>query len=118
MSSRIETQFGTVKDLGTTYTQVGSAVASGHEYNLHLNVTNVSASAVTGFRAYIADTSWSSGEPTGSTKVAAIVFDMPLAVGQTVQITGIVLTATQELVVRSSAATSVDVIASGVDITL
>lgn len=116
MSSRIEAQFGAVKDLSTTYTQVGSAVASGHLHNVHLNVTNSAATART-FRAFIADTSWSSGEPTGSTKFAAICFDLPIAVGQLVQITGVILSATQELVVWSSGA-GIDVIASGVDITL
>lgn len=117
MSSRIETQFGTVKDLGTTYTIVGSAVASGHDLNLLLNVTNLLTSVVK-IRVYIADTSWSSGAPSGSTKVAAIANDLPIAVGDVVQISGIILTATQKLVVYSDTASGVDVIASGVDITL
>lgn len=117
MTTRIETQFGAVKDLGTTYTLCGSAVSTGHEYNLHLNVTNLLTSVVK-VRAYIADTSWGSGAPSGSTKVAALAFDMPVAVGQTIQITGIVLTAAQKLVVRSDTTAGLDVVASGVDITL
>ena len=117
MSSRIETHFGTTKDLGTTYTQIGSGIASGHLLNLHLNVTNLLTSVVK-LRAYIADTSWSSGEPTGSTKVASIAFDVPVAAGETLQITGVILAATHELVVRSDTASGLDVVASGVDITL
>jgi len=117
MATRIETQFGTAKDLGATYTLVGSAVTSGHDVNLLINVTNLLTTVVK-LRAYIADTSWSSGAPSGSTKVAAIAFDLPIAVGDVVQISGIVLTATQKLVCYSDTAAGLDIVACGVDVTL
>lgn len=116
-TSRIESQFGAAKDLGSTYTAIGSAVASNHAWNLLLNVTSLLTTVVK-FRAYIADTSWSSGAPSGSTKTAAIVFDYPVAPGDVVQISGVVLAATQKLVVYADTSSGLDVIASGVDITL
>lgn len=117
MATRIETQFGVAKDLDATYTQIGSAVASGHAWNLLLNVTNLLTSVVK-LRAFIADTTWSTGAPSGSTKVAAIAFDAPVAAGDVLQISGVVLAATQKLVVWSDTTDGLDVIASGVDVTL
>jgi len=116
MATRIESQFG-FTTATTSYVQVGSDVASGHAWNLLLNVTNI-VSTVVKLQAFVVDTSWTTGLPTGGAKVAAIAFDLPIAVGDVVQISGIVLAATQGLVVYSDTASGLDVIACGVDVTL
>ena len=116
MATRTETRFGEIASLGVTYTIVGSAVASATTWNLLLAVTNRTG-ANANLRAYIADTSWSSGEPTGGTLKAAIAYDLPIAAGDVVQLSGYVLNATEKLVVRSSVAASLDVTAQGIAIT-
>lgn len=114
--ARTETQLGVYTALGTAYTQVGSDIAASTTFNLHLNVTNRTTNTAK-LRAYVADGTWSSGEPTGSTIEAAIAYDLPIAPGEVVQISGIVMATTNALVVRSDTASSLDIIASGVSIT-
>lgn len=112
---RTEDRFGATSALGTTYTSLGTVPAS-TVWNVHLNVTNRLTSTVK-LRAYIADTSWASGEPTGATLVAAIAYDTPISPGAVFQVTGIVLEATNKLVVYADTGSALDVIASGVAIT-
>jgi hypothetical protein len=112
---RAESSFGAVSALGATYTLLAT-VPSATTWNLHLHIANRLASTVK-LRAYIADTTWASGEPTGSTLVAAIAYDLAIDANEVLQITGIVLTATDELVVYADTASSLDIIASGVAIT-
>lgn len=109
---RTETRFGAVTALGATYTNLYTVPAS-TTVNLLLNVTNRTATLAY-LRVYIADTSWSTGEPTAGTIKAAIAYDMPITAGTVAQISGIVLNTTEKLVVYSSVAASLDIIASGV----
>lgn len=109
-----ETRFGATSSLGSTYTNLATIAAS-TTANILLNVTNRTA-VTANFRAYVADNSWSSGEPTGGTLKAAIAYDMPIAAGDVVQISGIVMNTGEKLIVYSGTASSLDVIASGVAI--
>lgn len=115
MATRTEDRFGEATGLGTTYTLLGTVPAS-TTWNLLLNITNLTAAVVL-FRAYIADTSWSSGEPTGGTRKVSIAYDLPIVVGDVVQISGFVMKTTEKLVVRADTAASLGVSASGVAIT-
>lgn len=115
MATRTETRFGQVTALGSTYTNIATIAAS-TTANILLNITNRTASQVN-FRAYVADTSWSSGEPTGGTIKAAIAYDMPIAAGDVVQISGVTMLTTEKLVVYSGTASALDILASGVAIT-
>jgi len=109
---RTETRFGVATALGATYTLLYTVPAS-TTVNLLLNVTNRTATLAY-LRAYIADTTWAAGEPTGSTIKAAIAYDMPISAGAVAQISGLVLNTTEKLIVYSSVAASLDIIASGV----
>ena len=82
MATRTEDRFGEATSLGTTYTLIAT-VATSHTYNLLVNVTNRTASA-SNLRLYIADTSWSTGEPTGGTLKVAVAYDLPIAAGDVV----------------------------------
>lgn len=114
--ARNETRFGELTSLGTTYTIIGAAVPSATKWNMLVNITNrTGASAL--LRLYIADTSWTTGEPTGGTLKTAIAYDLPIAAGDVVQISGIVANATEKIVARSSVATSLDISLQGVAIT-
>lgn len=112
--ARTESRFGATTALGTTYTSLG-AVPAATTWNVLLNVTNRLTSSVK-LRAYIADTSWSSGEPTGGTLVAAIAYDTVISPGAVLQISGIVLATTNKLVVWADTGSALDIIASGVAI--
>jgi len=112
--ARIETRFGVATALGMTYTSLGTVPAL-TTWNLLLNVTNRTVNTVA-FRAYVADTSWSSGEPTGGTIKASIAYDYSVSGGAIFQVTGIVMNATEKLIVYSGTASALDVIASGVAI--
>lgn len=112
---RTETQLGVTTSLGTTYTLLYTVPAA-TTTNLLLNVTNRTAASAK-LRAYVADTSWAAGEPTAGTLKAAIAYDLAIPAGAVVQISGIVMATTNELVVRSDVASSLDIIASGVVIT-
>lgn len=114
---RAETQFGYAIDVGTSYVQVGSDVAAGHDLNLLLSVTNL-LNALSYLRAFIVDTSWTSGLPTGSAKVHTIAMDMEFLPGETKQLTGYILIPTQGIVVRGNATGAFDVLACGQDLTL
>jgi hypothetical protein len=115
MATRTEDRFGETTALGTTYTNIGT-VPSSTTWNILLNVTNRTTSPVL-LRAYIADTSWASGEPTGGTLKAAIAYDLSISAGEVLQITGIILKTTEKLIVRSNTASSLDITANGVAIT-
>lgn len=113
---RLEDRFGELTALGTSYTIVGGAVPSSTTWNLLVNITNRLTSTVK-VRLYIADASWSSGEPTGGTLKAAIAYDLPIAAGDVVQISGIVMKTTEKLIARSDTADALDITAQGVAIT-
>lgn len=115
MATRTETRFGAATSLGTTYTNLATVAAS-TTANVLFNVTNRTTSTVN-FRAFIATNSWSSGEPTGGTIVAAVHYDMPVAAGETIQTSGIIYLTGEKIVVYSGAASALDVIACGVAIT-
>lgn len=110
--ARTEKRLGVATSLGTTYTNLFTAAAT---TNTLLNVTN-RTSSVASLRAYIATSSWSTGEPTGSTLVASIAYDYQLAPGEVAQFSGNVLASGEKCIVRSDTASSLDVIASGVEI--
>lgn len=112
---RTEARFGAANNLGTTYVNIGTVPAL-TVWNVLLNVANRLTVAAL-FRAYIADASWTTGEPTGSTLKAAIAFDVKIKAGEVKQISGAVMYATEQIVVRSDVVGSLDVIASGVAIT-
>lgn len=108
--------FGQVTALGSTYTIIGSAVPASTKWRILFNITN-RTSSVAYLRLYRADNSWSSGEPTGGTLKAAIAYDVPVAVGDVLQITGIVLLTTEKIVAYSSVASALDITAQGVAVT-
>lgn len=112
---RTETRFGVATALGTTYTNLYTVPAS-TTVNVLLNITNRTTTTAK-LRAYVADTSWASGEPTGGTLKAAIAYDYSITGGAVLQISGIVMNTTEKLIVRSDTASSLDLIASGVAIT-
>lgn len=112
--ARTEKQFGYSALVGTTYVSLGQVPAA-TKWNLLLNVANRTASSAK-LRAYIADTTWTTGEPTGTTLVAAIAYDRTITAGDVFQVSGVVMSAGQKLVVYSSVASSLDCIASGVEI--
>lgn len=114
--SRLEDRFGQVTALGTTYTSLGT-VPAGTKWNVMLNVTN-RLTATANLRAFVADSSWSTGEPTGGTIKAAIAYDFPVGAGDVTQIGGIVMLAGEQLIVQSGTASALDVLANGVAITL
>lgn len=113
MATRIEKRFGQTTALGTTYTNLGSP--SGVTWNILANITNRSSS-VAYLQLFIADTSWSSGEPTGGTLKAAIAYNMPIAVGDVVQISGFVVLTTEKVIAYSSVASALDITLNGVEI--
>jgi hypothetical protein len=100
--------------LGSTYTNIGTVPAS-TTWNVGLNIANRTAAAVN-LRAYVADTTWTTGEPSGSTLKAAICYDLSIAANGMAQITGIVMATTEKLIVYAGTATSLDIIAFGVSI--
>jgi hypothetical protein len=114
--ARLEQQFGAVSALGSTYTGIYT-VPSGTTANLLLHVVN-RTSATVNLRAYVATSAWTSaaGEPTGANLVAAIAYDLSIPANRVYQISGVVLTAGQQLVVWAGAASSLDVLACGVKI--
>lgn len=114
--ARLETQLGVLAACGVTYTQVGADIAASTTFNLHLHMANITTGTIK-VRAYVADGTWASGEPTGATLEATICKDLPISPGGIVQISGIVMATTNCLVVRSDTASSLDVIASGVSVT-
>lgn len=116
MATRTETRFGELTALGTSYTIIGSAVPSSTTWNTLFTITNRISTSVS-LRLYIADNSWSSGEPTGGTLKAAIAYDLPIPPGDVVQIPGVIFLTTEKIVARSSTASSLDISASGVAIT-
>lgn len=116
MATRLEDRFGELTALGTTYTIIGSAVPASTTWNLLVNVTNRTAGVVK-LRLYVADTSWTTGEPTGGTLKAAIAYDTPIAVGDVWYDSGVVMKTTEKLVARSDTAASLDILVSGVAIT-
>lgn len=114
MATRTETRFGETTALGTTYTNIGT-VPSATVWNVLLNITN-RTTALAKVRVYIADTSWSTGEPTGGTLKAAVAYDSNVYPGDIIQIPGFVMNATEKLIVRSDTASSLDITANGVAI--
>lgn len=117
MATHLEDRFGETTSLGTTYTQIGPDVPSATKWNILMNVANRLTGTVK-LRAYIATSSWTTGEPTGGDLVAAIAFDMPIyANSEPVQISGIIIKATEQVIVRSDTASALDITLNGVAIT-
>lgn len=117
MATQTVKRFGETTSLGVTYTQIGPDVPASTTWNTHINITNRTASTTAKLRLYIADTSWTTGEPTGGTLKVALAYDMPIAAGETVQISGVVVLTTEQVVARSDTATSLDIALSGVEYT-
>src|SRR6266508_4174503 len=107
MATRTEDRLGVSKGVGTTYTNVATVAAS-TTWNLILHAVNKTTGQVK-FRAFVADNSWSSGEPTGGTLQYSVCYDLPIDPGQALQITGVVALATEILGVRCDTASAVDV---------
>lgn len=113
--ARTETRFGATSSLGTTYTNVYT-VPTATTANVLLNITSRSSSTVY-FRAYIATSSWTSGEPTSTALVACVAYDTAIYANDApTQISNVVINAGEKLVVYSSSASSLDVVAFGVAI--
>lgn len=115
MATRTEKRFGELTALGTAYTIIGAAVPASTTWNLAFTVTNRTTST-SSLRLYIADTSWTTGEPTGGTLKTALAYDYPVAPGEVFQITGVVALTTEQIVARASVASSLDIAMSGVEI--
>lgn len=120
MTTRLEDRFGELTGLGTTYTIIGAAVPASTTWNTMITVTNrtsAGTAAVVNLRLYIADNSWTTGEPTGGTLKAAIAYDAAIAPGDVLQISGVVVKTGEKLIARSDTASSLDITVSGVAIT-
>lgn len=104
-------RFGTAKAVGTTYTSLGAGT-SGKTYHLRLHMTNITTDDIA-VRAYVADPTWASGEPAGSTLTYTIVKDVTIPPGMTLSLE-VFLSGTEDLVVRSDTASSLDAVAGGV----
>ena len=115
MTTRTEDRFGELTALGTAYTIVGAAVPASTTWNTLINITNRTTGTAK-LRLYIADTSWTTGEPTGSTLKAAIAYGYPILAGDVVQISGVILKTTEKLIAYSDTASSLDITANGVSI--
>lgn len=115
MATRSEARFGEITGLGTAYTLL-CTVAPGHTYNFLFNVCNRTGAVTANLRLYIADASWTTGEPTGGTIKAAVAYDLPITAGDTRQITGIIGKGTEKIVAQASVASSLDITANGVDV--
>lgn len=116
MATRTEKRFGELTAVGTAYAIVGAAVPASTTWNMLVHVTNRTA-AVASLRLYIADTSWSTGEPTGGTLKIALVYDYVVAPGESVVVcSGIVVNTTEKIIARSSVNSSLDVSLHGVEI--
>lgn len=113
--TRTEDRLGVAKAVGTSYTNLGTVAAS-TTWNLTLQAVNKTSGAVV-IRAFVADSSWSTGEPTGSTLQYAICYDFTLEAGQTVQFGPEILLTGEKLIVRSDTASAVDFVGMGVKIT-
>lgn len=113
MATRIEDRLGAAKDVGTTYVNVGTVPAS-TTFNV---LVHIAALAACNLRLYVAASSWTTGEPTGSDLIATLAKDMPLVAGEVAQITGVIMLTGEKLIARASVATAVDVLAQGVEIT-
>lgn len=115
MATRTEKRFGELTALGNTYTIIGAAVPASTTWNILVNVTN-RTSSVSNLRLYIADNSWSTGEPTGGTLKAAIAYDFPIGIGDVAQISGIIIKTTEKLIAWGSVASSLDITVNGMEI--
>jgi hypothetical protein len=115
MTTRLEKRFGEGTSVGQTYVRIGPAVPGATTWVTHINLTNRTAGTIK-VRLYIADTSWSTGEPTGGTLKTAICYDLPLLPGGDQQILGVVLLTTEQFIARSDTATSLDIALSGVEV--
>jgi hypothetical protein len=114
--AQITSRFGAVPNVGTTYVIVGAAVPASTTWNMLLEIVNRTAAPIA-FRAFIAASSWTTGEPLTTDLISAICYDTPLTAGQVFQVPFIVVKTTEKIVVRSSVANSADVMASGYAIT-
>ena len=112
-TTRAEKQLGYATGLSTTYTNLYTVPAS-TTTNLNMNICNRAGSDAN-LRIYVADTSWSTGEPTAGTLIAAVCLNLVVPAGSVIQLSGIVMATTQELIAYASA--TVDIIVSGVEIT-
>lgn len=107
--ARTEARLGAVSGLDAAYVNVGTA---SDDFNLNVNVTNRTDATVE-LRLYIAPGSWSADEPTGA-GAYAIAYDLPIAAGDVVQISGVLMISGEKLIAHAGAADSLDIIASGV----
>lgn len=114
--ARVETQHGVTASLGTTYTSLGQVPAA-TTWVVVLTVTNRLTSTVK-LRAFVADTSWASGEPTGSTLKAAIAYDTIIGPGEVwVSPAAVTMLTTQKLIVYADTGSALDIVASGYSLT-
>lgn len=111
--ARAEARLGAVAGVGASYTIVGPAAPT--VFNLNIHLTNVTGAAIK-VRVFLADNSWTTGEPTGASLKARIAYDKSIAANELLQISGVIMLATEKLVVYSDTASSLDVIASGVQV--
>lgn len=117
MATRTESRFGVAKALAaTTYTLVATVAAS-TTANLLIHVANLTAGTVK-VRLYIADTTWSTGAPSGSTLIETLAFDETIVAGAPpLQISGVIANTGDKIVAYCDTASGVDVGVHGVAIT-
>jgi hypothetical protein len=117
MATRTEKRFGELSAVGLTYVIVGAAVPSSTTWNMLVHVTNRTTSSSL-LRLYIADATWTTGEPTSTALKVALAYDFLVAPGDSVVVcSGIIVKATEQIVARSSVASSLDISLHGVEIT-
>lgn len=110
--TRTETRFGAAKAVGTSATEV-CQIPSGTTANVLIHLANIHTAAIQ-VTVFIADNSWDeSGDPAAGELVAIYQKDTSIDAGGSIDLAGIVLDPEDYVVVKSSAASSLDVVVSG-----
>lgn len=120
MALRQEKQLGPSTNVNplaaTTYTNIYTVPASTTS-NVVLMVTNRSTGSVKA-RSYVAGSGWTTGEPATTNLVAAVIYDRILGPGESYATPyPFLMSAGQKLVCWAESGSSLDFLASGVEIT-
>ncbi len=106
-------ELGNVIELGSAYTSCGAGT-SGRSWQGALHVANLTGAEVL-LKAFIADVSWATGEPTGGTLVAALAQDIPVPANGVLRLGPFQIESDNELVLFAGTATSLDCHAFGTE---
>lgn len=106
-------RIGAAKGVTSTYVSVG-ACPTGSKWQGIVRVTNshVSASAIV--EVYVADPTWTTGQPAAGTLIATLTLDVTLGVGEFLELQTVHLETNEKIVVQTSAG-QIDVEAHGTE---